>query len=340
MSTKQIPPAFIITLVCVTLWAFGLGLRTKAQSVELQEVLTLGDFYDVGDVEVAEDGSIYISDVMGGTVIKYDGDGHLLRRIEGRGMGPGEFAGGPDLIALVNGDVLISDFRAFAVHRFDANLNYIRSLRPLAPMTMDAGLDGRIYVGLPDILSDQYVTVFESDGAELAKLSIDDLSENNMENQFLLLASQQDRIIIVFQTLNRIDIRDTAGQLLRRLSIAELPPKYPGSFVDLPEPRSEVSERVAKALKAARYVPGGLVFTAAALDYRGHILLEGGGEVDKMPVSRTVYVVDLTGEVKGVFDLPPRMTLVQVDRNGHLYAMEEMEEGSKVRKYKMVYRDF
>lgn len=340
MSTKQIPLAFIITLVCVSLWVFGLGLRAKAQTVELQEVLTLDYFYDVGDVEVAEDGSIYISDVKSVTVFKYDGDGRLLRRIEGRGRGPGEFAGGPNHIALVNGDVLISDFRAFAVHRFDANLNYIRSLQPLAPMTMDAGLDGRIYVGFPDILSDQYVTVFESDGAELTKLSVDDLSEYNMENRFWLLAGQKERIILVFQALNRIDIRDTEGRLLRRLSIAELPPKYPGSSIDIPKPSAEVSERVAKAHKAARYVPGGLVFTAAALDYRGHILLEGGGEAGKMPVSRTVYVVDLTGEVKGVFDLPPRMTLAQVDRNGHLYAIEEMEEGSKVRKYKMVYRDF
>jgi len=44
-----------------------------------------------------------------------------------------------------------------------------------------------------------------------------------------------------------------------------------------------VSERIIRALQAARYVPGGLVFTGAALDHKGHILLEGGGEVGRMP---------------------------------------------------------
>ncbi len=340
MNTKQGRLSFITRFTCVTLGIFGLGLQVSAQTVELQEVLSFGDFYDIGDIETTEDGSILISDVKNFTVFKYDAGGRLLRRSGRSGRGPGEFAGGPNHIALVDGDVLVSDLRAFAVHRFDANLNYISSLRPLAPMTMDTGSDGRIYIGIPDILSDQYVTVYGSDGVEISKLSIDHLSGHNLENRFWLLAGQEDRIILVFAALNRIDIRDTKGRLLRQLSIAGLPHKYPGALLDLPELSGEVSERVAKARRAARYVPGGLVFTMAVLDYRGHIFLEGGGEVGKLPVSRTVYVVDLFGEVKAVFSLPPHLKLAHVDREGHLYAIEELKEGSKVRKYKMVYRDF
>ena len=338
MSIKKVRLSSITRLTFATLWVFGLGLQASAQTVELQEVLSLGDFYDVGDVEVAEDGSIYISDIKNCAVFKYDAEGRLLRRGGGRGMGPGEFAGGPNHIALVNGDVLVSDFGAFAVHRFDADLNYISSLRPLAPMTMDASPDGRIYFGTPEVMSDQHVTVYGSDGAEISKLSIDDLSEYNMENRFVLLADQKGRILLVFEALNRIDIRNTEGRLLRRLSIADLPSKYPGQLLDRPGNSGKVSERIAKIQRASRYVPGGFVFTHASLDYRGHVFLQIGGKIGEMPISPRVYVVDLVGSVKGVFNLPPRARLMHIDRGGHLYTKEE--RGATVRKYKMVYRDF
>ena len=103
---------------------------------------------------------------------------------------------------------------------------------------------------------------------------------------------------------------------------------------------AEFSERAAKAYRATRYVPGGLVFAAAALDYSGHIFLEEGGEVGKFPISPTVYVVNMIGEVKATFKLAAYAKLAHIDRNGHLYAIENVEEGSKVRKYKMIYRDF
>ena len=300
----------------------------------------IGDFINVGDIEVAADSSIFVPDVHGVDLPKYASDGRLIRRIGGRGRGPGEFAGGPNHMALVNGDLLISDSRGFAVHRFDTDLSYIQSLRPLTPMTKDAGPDGRIYMDIPDILSDQYVTVLDPDGAELTKWSIDELSEHSMENIFRLLADRENRIVQVFQAINHIDIRDRDGRLLGRMSVPELPKRIPGSFMDLRELVSPVPEQVATAHQAARYVPGGLVFTGAVLDHKGHILLEGGGDVGSMPLSRQMYVMNFSGEVKSVVNLPPRMRLVEADRSGNVYLVEATLEGNRVHKYRMVYRGF
>ncbi|MDE2731097.1 MAG: hypothetical protein OXM02_01730 [Bacteroidota bacterium] len=171
---NAISPNVKNTLVFAVLCVLGI----RAQTVELQESLVIGDFVDVGDIEVAGDGSIFVSDVRGTEVAKFNRDGRLIKRSGGRGLGPGEFAGGPHHMALVNGGLLISDLGGLAVHRFDADLNYIQSLRPRAPMTIDAGPDGRIYMSIPDILSVQYVTKMAPDGTELTQWSIDELSEH------------------------------------------------------------------------------------------------------------------------------------------------------------------
>lgn len=63
---------FIFKFFIAALWILRLSLLASAQAVELQEVLSIGDFY-----EVAEGGSIFILDEKDFTVSKYDSEGRL-----------------------------------------------------------------------------------------------------------------------------------------------------------------------------------------------------------------------------------------------------------------------
>ena len=318
------------------------SLLASAQSVELEEVYSVGDFYDVSAIRSAEDGSIYVADTEGNTVSRYDADGRLMRRIGGQGQGPGEFVGGPSDLALIASssgwDVLVTDSRFPAAHRFDADLNFIGTWRLFSARTLDAGRDGRVYAGGPEKKADQtdkYVTVYGSDGREINKLGIDGLSENELETFFSLHANIDGMLILVFKAINRIDVRTTDGRLIRRLSIDGLPERYPGSMIDLPT--RDVPELVAKLNRRLRYVPGGFVFTHAAADYQGHLFLQAGGKTGKMSGSRTVFVLDLQGTVKATFAVPAGEKIMEIDREGHLYTKEDEEEGTVVRKYKVTY---
>lgn len=323
-----------------------LGAATEAigQTVEIEEVLTLGSsdafFFSVADVKVAPDGSIYVADKLGFAVSKYDAKGNLLRRVGRRGQGPGEFAGGPVHLALLNGDVLVSDLMTYqTTHRFDADLNYIERLQMVNPNDMDVGADGNIYISSPEFLSehaDQYVSVYSPEGILKTTFSIEGLSKYVIENMFMVLASHPDKVILVFLNINRIDIRSTSGALLRQLSISDLPNKYEGTTFDLPG-ASKLTGIVARVAQAGLYAPGGIIFPSAALDARGHIFVQGGQKGGEEP-NRTVYVMDFTGHVKTSFTLPQGALLMHIDRNGYLYTREE--ERSKVRKYKINYIGF
>ncbi len=99
---------------------------------ELEEDLSIGNedeenflFYRIRDIEVDNDGNIYILDSGNYRIQKYDKKGCFLLTIGKQGQGPGEF-NTPQQIQLDNdsGNVLIMD-RARVIKSFDREGNYI-----------------------------------------------------------------------------------------------------------------------------------------------------------------------------------------------------------------------
>ncbi len=127
-------------------------MQTSAQPVALHEILSIEEFFSITDVRVADDGSIYVADNNSFTVSKYDSQGRLVRRVGTQGMAPGEFAGGPDHLALVDGDLIGSDNGpANTMHYFDSDLNYKGSSQVASPLDMDIGPNGVLYFGAIDV---------------------------------------------------------------------------------------------------------------------------------------------------------------------------------------------
>ncbi len=58
-----------------------------------------------------------------------------------------------------------------------------------------------------------------------------------------------------------------------------------------------------------------------------------------MPEMRSVHVMTLGGEQKGVFQMPPRSSLVCIDEFGYAYARENLAESTVLRKYKLLYNE-
>ena len=67
-----------------------------AQQITIREISSLGEseesfFFQIGDVKIGEDGSIYIADVKGFSVSKFSREGQFLKKVDSHGEGPGEF---------------------------------------------------------------------------------------------------------------------------------------------------------------------------------------------------------------------------------------------------------
>jgi len=98
------------------LWV--LPLLLDAQTIELQEVLTLGAdggneasvFSRVIDAELDERGNVYVLDKMAGEIRVFGLDGEYLRSFGRLGEGPAEFQD-PRAMDRVDGTILVSDSR-------------------------------------------------------------------------------------------------------------------------------------------------------------------------------------------------------------------------------------
>ena len=81
-------------LIFILVWiaaVCGLGSASSAQPVELQEVLFIDGFWEISDITVGQDESIYIADPRGFALSRYDSQGRLIHQVGSQGVAPGEF---------------------------------------------------------------------------------------------------------------------------------------------------------------------------------------------------------------------------------------------------------
>ena len=324
----------ILTLAWIVA-ACGGSLVSSAQPVELQEVLSIDGFFDISDIAVGRNGSIYIADHQSFALSKYNPQGRLIRQVGSQGAAPGEFINGPHSIALIDSILIATDQKGMgAMHYFNLDLDYIGSDQIEIPVDMDVALNGQTYFGNFDLNTfDRHVATFVPHVGLKRIFKLKDMHKYNMENQFILLAGNPGRIVVVFQIVNRIDVYDLSGKILNRLSAPDLPLRYEGNFMNMGE-RPHLSDHIVESIS---YVPGGMMFTGAALDHQGNLFLEHGGKIGEMPVRRSVYVMTLSGKEKGVFKMPPYTRLAYIDKTGHAYAVTTTEPSTLLKKYKLEY---
>ena len=329
--------SLILTLGWIAI-SCGFTSASSAQYVELDEVLSIEGFFEVTDITVGRDGSIYVADRLDFSISKFDTQGRLIRRVGSQGVAPGEFVNGPRSIALLDSILIATDQKGTGVmHFFDLDLNYEGSARVRLPIDMDSAPNELLYLGSTDLTDlttvKRYISTYVPHGEPSRIFELRDMHEYNIENFFFVLAGYPGKVVIVFRAVNRIDVYDLSGNIVDQLSVSDLPLRYEGSFMDL-EGRTHLPDHIVESIS---YVPGGLMFTGAVLDHKGNLFLEHGGETGQMPVSRSVYVMTLAGQEKGVFKMPPYTHLAYMDENGYAYAVTATESTDLLIKYKIEY---
>ncbi|MCY3595533.1 MAG: hypothetical protein F4065_07790 [Rhodothermaceae bacterium] len=329
---------YLIVILSWIAMSCGLSSVSSAQPIELQEVLSIGGFFDIADIAVGQDGNIYVADHRDFSISKYDSHGQLISRVGHQGVAPGEFVSGPHSIALLDSTLVATDqVGTGAVRFFDLDLNYTGSAQITLASNIDPAPNQLLYYGTVDLADvttlKSYIGAYALNGEISSMFELRDMHKYNTENQFILLVGPLGRIVVVFQAVNRIDVYDLSGNVLNRLSVADLPLRYEGGFIDL-EGQIPLPDHMIESIS---YVPGGMIFTGAVLDHAGNLLLEHGGEIEEMPVRRSVYVMTLAGEEKGVFKMPPYTRLVYMDRKGFAYAVTTTDSTDFLRKYKLEY---
>ncbi|MCY3629165.1 MAG: hypothetical protein OXI05_05015 [Bacteroidota bacterium] len=327
----------ILTLGWIAI-SCGFTSASSAQYIELDEVLSIEGFFEVTDITVGRDGSIYVADRRDFSISKFDTQGRLIRRVGSQGVAPGEFVNGPRSIALLDGVLVATDLKGTGVmHFFDLDLNYEGSARVRLPLDMDSAPNELLYFESTDLtdltMVKRYISTYVPHGEPSRIFELKDMHEFNIENLFFLLAGYPGNVVIVFQAVNRIDVYDLSGNIVDQLSVSDLPLRYEGMPVDL----GNLPNLPDDVVKSISYVPGGMMFTGAVLDHKGNLFLEHGGETGQMPVSRSVYVMTLAGQEKGVFKMPPLAGLVYMDRKGYAYAVMTTDSTDILRKYKLEY---
>ncbi|MXZ17282.1 MAG: hypothetical protein F4069_02445 [Rhodothermaceae bacterium] len=329
--------SLILTLGWIAI-SCGFSPASSAQPIGLQEVLSIEGFFDIADITVGRDESIYVADRGDFSISKYDSQGQLISRLGSQGVAPGEFVNGPRSIALIGSTVIASDQKGTgAMHFFDLDLNYEGTAEISLPMDMDTGPNELLYFGATDLTDlttlKRYVSTYVPHGKPSRIFELRDMHKHNIENFFYLLAGYPEKIVIVFYAVNRIDVYDLSGNMLDRLSVANLPLRYEGRPVDF----GELPLLPDHVVESISYVPGGFMFTSAVLDHKGNLFLEHGGKDGERTVSRSVYVMTLAGEEKGVFKMPPYTHLIYVDKKGYAYAVTTTESSDVLKKYKLKY---
>ncbi len=312
-------------------------ISISAQPVILQEILSIDGFYSISDLTVGNDSSIYVADHRNFSLSKFDSSGRLIRKVGSQGVAPGEFFRGPSHLILMDSLLIVSDQKGTGtLHFFDLNLNFKFSTQVATTLDMDVAPDKRLYLGTTDLATlDRYVAIYTPNEVPQRLFELSDIHRYNLENQFILLARYPERIAIVFQFVNRIDIYDPSGHLLNRFSIAGLPLRYQGRYMD-PSRQPQLPDDIVESIS---YVPGGMIFTSAVMDHEGNLFLEHGGKIEEMPASRSVYMITLEGKEKGMFQMPRRTRLKYIDETGHAYAAETTEESTVLKKYIIEYQE-
>ena len=104
-------------------------------------------FAAIGDVAMGADGSVYVLDRKAVEVREFDAEGTFVRRIGGRGQGPGEFIGPLMLAAAPDGRLLVADRALGRIEVFSRSGAHLATWSGLQRMEapLVVGQDGTVY---------------------------------------------------------------------------------------------------------------------------------------------------------------------------------------------------
>ncbi|MFC1564932.1 NHL repeat-containing protein [candidate division KSB1 bacterium] len=170
------------------------------------------------DVEVDENGNIYIMDMGNHRVQIYSPDGKFLSTFGRRGKGPGEFTNAFGIHIGKNGNIYVADM-SVGVHIFDSDQKYIKTLKEgVSSFWARAISTGEIVL---DKAQDKIVTLVDRDNNVVREIGSRRIYADDMMtrigNGAAFTTDINDNIYIVFFYQNRIDKYSPGGRLVMQI---------------------------------------------------------------------------------------------------------------------------
>ena len=308
---------FFLTLFMVVV-PFLSGWGAVAQSVVLEEVLTIGDLDDdslfqwVGVVADPE-GNIYVTDAMDYSLKKFDKTGNFLAKTGRRGQGPGEFTA-PRLLDCSQQFLYVTEQYQPVIKVFDKALQY-RFHIPLAGPVGDIKVldNDMVAVAALSARREKHVAFYDRSGRIVKKIPFSRGPSRLMMNMVSFDIDSRGNLYVAYNFADRIEKFDSSGQKMWSKNLLGI-------------------EQVKREKISSHVVPVEIVYKDVALDRSGNLYVLGGKFSQNR--SRDVYVLNPDGELLWTLTLPDTSHCIYIDGNDFLYA--RANEGISLKKFKMV----
>jgi len=287
----------------------------------LEEVLSIGgpksDLLSMWvGLAVDADGSLYVTDNLQCSLMKFDSQGKLMKKAGRRGTGPGEFSA-PRQVDVSAQAVYVVDAKIPAVQVFDKELNFQRRIPlPYAVQEIQALADGSLAMPGNLFLKTEFgkVIIRDQTGKPLRSMPFHPPGKKAVESSVFFIFTASGEMYTALAFLDCIAKVDAQGK-----------PVWTKSLFDPAEVKAQY--------KTFMGYPRTLIYIDVALDPEGRLFVLGG-KIGRNH-NRDVYILSPTdGRLIGTLTLPQASHCLYLDRKGFLYS--RADNGLTLKKYKII----
>lgn len=326
MKSARIIFAFILILL---MFSFLPG-QNRLRNILIDEVLVVegieGEIvYQRLGLTTDPEGNIYITDLKGESIKKFDKIGNLVVGVGRRGEGQGEFLS-PSLIKHHKGQVYVTDSQRTGIQVFDDNLNFVFEI-PILFTVSDLNVLSEEEIAVSTLRQDRSeendflycLYIFDSRATEKEKIIYATSKSLTMMNMVIFRIDARKNFVIAYSWRDKVERFDRNGNLLWTTSL-------------LTGRMAQTRKTKATKLTTDEY-PLETIYKAIALDAYGNIFVLGGDLSDNR--SRDIYVLNEKGEHLLTITLPEASHTIHIDSKNYLYSRSE--DGKVLRKYALEY---
>lgn len=320
-----------ILAVVLFLLAFTfLTAQNVLKRVILDELLAIGEFdgrriYQKVDVTSDPEGGVYITDLKGTAIKKFNRIGYLIAEIGKNGEEPGDF-NSPNLIKYHNDKIYVTESYRPGIRVFDKNLTFKLKI-PLRFTVIDLNLISDSQFAVSALVRDRSeegifnycIYIYDIEGSEKEKIIYATSKSFTMMNMVYFKIDRSGNFLIAYCWQDKIEKLSRNGNSLWTRSLLDnrvaRTRNIKGTKVDISEYPTET------------------VYKAIALDSFGNLFILGGDLAENK--NQDVYVLSGSGLPLTTFTLPEAAHTIHIDSKNNLYVRSE--DGLRVRKYALEY---
>ncbi|OGD23663.1 MAG: hypothetical protein A2Y70_06320 [Candidatus Aminicenantes bacterium RBG_13_64_14] len=318
----------------------------------LQEELSIGDdnekteylFSRINDIEVDEEGLIYVIDDADSNIRVFDKDGGFLRTIGRKGQGPGEFQKPIGLQVTADDKLYVVDYSGRAVY-FSLEGDFLHQEllpRPILPIKRDSqgNLVG-IEIAAPPPLGGKVIKKYDSHLKPLMVIATEEMGTRGIfdigKPSCYCAVTESDQVIWGDSKEYVLYVLDPQGQLIKIITKEHKPQKI--SAAD----REGYEKRYAEPLKAGMKINFRSHYPAFSdiyADDTGRILVKTYERVDHDERFFYFDVFNPDGIYIAKAPLKASLDRTSVWKHNKLYALMDSPEGyPMVKRYRVTWKD-